>query len=84
MFEALNRLAWVGFESWTEEHHEEKKSLVDEFFKRLDVLKQIHVKKNSKPPWQAPHFKTCHNCSTCILPTSGILTASSPSPGCLL
>ena len=38
MFEALNRLAWIGFISWVEEHHKEKKPLVDEFFKGLKTL----------------------------------------------
>ena len=32
IFEALNTLAWMVFNSWTDEHHKEKKPL-DEFFK---------------------------------------------------
>ena len=32
IFEALNTLAWMGFNSWTDEHHKGKKAL-DEFFK---------------------------------------------------
>ena len=38
MYEALNRLAWMGFNSWIDEHHTEKKLLVDGFFKGLKVL----------------------------------------------
>ena len=41
MFEALNRLALIGFNSWTDEHHKEKKPIVDEFFKRLKVLCRV-------------------------------------------
>jgi len=38
MYEALNRLAWIGFKCWIEEHHKEKKPNVDAFFKGLKVL----------------------------------------------
>ena len=38
MFEALNRLAWNGFQRWIEEHHKDKKPRVDELMK---VLKQL-------------------------------------------
>jgi len=36
MYEALNRLAWMGFNSWIEEHHKEKKPFVDAFLKRTE------------------------------------------------
>lgn len=38
MFEALNRLALIGFNSWTDEHRKEKKPIVYEFFKGLKAL----------------------------------------------
>ena len=34
MFEALNRLALIGFNSGTDEHHKDKKPIVDEFSQR--------------------------------------------------
>ena len=33
MFEALNRLAWNGFQRWIEEHHKDKTPRVDELMK---------------------------------------------------
>ena len=38
MFEALNRLAWNGFQRWIEEHHEDKKRSVDKLIKGLKQL----------------------------------------------
>ena len=38
MFEALNRLAWNGFQWWIEEHHEDKKPRVHELMKGLKQL----------------------------------------------
>ena len=38
MFEALNRLAWDGFQQWSEEHHEDKKPRADELMKGLKQL----------------------------------------------
>ena len=37
-YEALNRLAWMGSNSWIEEHHKEKKPTVDTFLKGLKAL----------------------------------------------
>ena len=38
MFEALNRLAWNGFQLWIEEHHKAKKPHVNELMKGLKQL----------------------------------------------
>ena len=38
MFEALNRLAWNGFQRWIEERHEDKKPRVDALMKGLKQL----------------------------------------------
>ena len=38
MFEALNRLAWNGFQRWIEEHHKAKKPRVNELMKELEQL----------------------------------------------
>ena len=38
MFEALNRLAWSGFQRWLEGHHKAKKPRVNELMKELKQL----------------------------------------------
>ena len=38
IFEALNRLAWNGFQRWIEEHHKAKKPRVNELLKGLKQL----------------------------------------------
>lgn len=57
MFEALNRLTWMGFMSWTEEHHEEKKPLVDGFFKGLKALCDNTFEQEFKDTMASPRFE---------------------------
>lgn len=57
MFEALNRVAWKGFLPWTEQHHQEKKPLIDEFFTGLKALCEKTSEKEFKATMESPSFK---------------------------
>ena len=57
MFEALNRLALIGFNSWTDEHHEDKKPIVDEFFKGLKALCNKTCEQEFKATVASPSFE---------------------------
>ncbi|KAI8496433.1 hypothetical protein Bbelb_257320 [Branchiostoma belcheri] len=54
MFEALNRLVWTGFLSWTEEHHEGTKPLVDDFFTELESLHENPCEQESNGIMASP------------------------------
>ena len=47
MFEALNRLAWNGFQRWIKEHHKDKKPRVDELMKGMSSSLILHVSRSS-------------------------------------
>ena len=57
MFEALNRLALIGFNSWTDEHHKDKKPIVDEFFKGLKALCNKTCEQEFKATVASPSFE---------------------------
>ena len=76
MYESLNRLAWMGFNSWTDQHHTKKDPLVDGFFQGLKVLC------DKKPQWQVHHPEKYCNCSAHICTTSDKAWANSRSSGC--
>ena len=57
MFEALNRLALIGFNSWTDEHHKDKKPIVDEFFKGLKALCNKTWEQEFKATVASPSFE---------------------------
>ena len=57
MFEALNRLALIGFNSWSDEHHKEKKPIVDEFFKGLKALCDKTCEQEFKATVANPSFE---------------------------
>ena len=76
MYESLNRLAWMGFNSWTDQHHTKKDPLVDGFFQGLKVLC------DKKPQWQVHHPKKYCICSAHIYTISDKAWANSRSSGC--
>ena len=57
MFEALNRLALIGFNSWIDEHHKDKKPIVDEFFKGLKALYNKTCEQEFKAAVASPSFE---------------------------
>ena len=57
MFEALNRLALIGFNSWIDEHHKDKKPFVDEFFKGLKALYNKTCEQEFKTTVASPSFE---------------------------
>ena len=48
MFEALNQLAWNGFQRWIEEHYKDKTPRVDELMKGLKQLNDSRVNWSSR------------------------------------
>ena len=57
MFEALNRLAWNGFQRWIEERHEDKKPLVDDIMKGLKQLIDSTCEPEFKDVMSSPLFE---------------------------
>ena len=57
MFEALNRVALIGFNSWIDEHHKDKKPIVDEFFKGLKALYNKTCEQEFKATVASPSFE---------------------------
>ena len=56
MFEALNRLAWNGFQQWNEEHHKDKTPPVDELMKGLKQLNDSTCELDFKDVMRSPLF----------------------------
>ena len=54
MFEALNRLAWNGFQRWIEEEHKDKTPRVDELMKGLKQLNDSTCKLEFKDVMRSP------------------------------
>ena len=78
MFEALNRLALISFNSWTDEHHKEKKPIVDEFFEGLKALCDKTCEQEFKATVASPNcYCSLHTCTI-----SGMATENSRSSGC--
>jgi len=57
MYEALNRLAWMGSNSWIEEHHKEKKPTLDTFLKGLKALCDNTCEQEFKDTVESPSFE---------------------------
>ena len=57
MFEALNRLAWNGFQWWIEEHHKDKTPRVDELMKGLKQLTDSTCELEFKDVMRSPLFQ---------------------------
>ena len=57
MFEALNRLAWNGFQRWIEERHEDKKPRVDDLMKGLKQLIDSTCEPEFKDVMSSPLFE---------------------------
>ena len=57
MFEALNQLAWNGFQRWIEERHEDKKPLVDDLMEGLKQLIDSTCEPEFKDVMSSPLFE---------------------------
>ena len=57
MFEALNRLAWNGFQQLGEEHHKDKTPRVDELMKGLKQLNDSTCELDFKDVMRSPLFQ---------------------------
>ena len=57
MFEALNQLAWNGFQRWIEEHYKDKTPRVDELMKGLKQLNDSTCELEFKDFMRSPLFQ---------------------------
>ena len=57
MLEALNRLAWNGFQRWIEEHHKDKTPRVHELMKGLKQLNDSTCELEFKNVMRSPLFQ---------------------------
>lgn len=83
MFEALNWLAWNGFQRWNTEHHKDKKSCVGEIMKGLKPLNDSMCEPGFQDILRRPLFEEVW-CSyfCCTRTTFVIVTGSFESSGC--